>query len=114
MALSGATAGVTSPICDADYATVFDAVVAAVTTGALPCTIPLEGAPDGATPDPSRVSVTYEGATSFVQGVACQGEGWRFDDPLAPTAIQACPATCERLAADSNGLVEVAVGCFLD
>jgi hypothetical protein len=111
MNLSSATGGVTSPICDANYAEVFDAVVAAVTTVTLPCTLPID-APAGLTTDPARLEVTYEGTTLPVRGT-CNGPGWRFD-PVAESVV-ACPETCAALAEDDgSGVISASVGCFED
>ena len=107
--LSAATGGVTSPICDANYAVVFDAVVAAVTTVTLPCTLAID-APAGFTTDPARLEVTYQGTTLPVRGT-CNGPGWRFDP--SSSSVVACPETCADLAEDDgSGVITADVGCF--
>lgn len=111
MDLSAATGGVTSPICDANYGEVFDAVVAAVTTVTLPCTLPID-APEGLTTDPARLEVTYQGTTLPVRGT-CNGPGWRFDP--SSSSVVACPETCAALAEDDgSGVITADVGCFED
>lgn len=109
MELSGQTGGVTSPICDANYAEVFDAVVAAVTTVTMPCTLQLTP-PAGLTTDPARLEVTYGGQTISVRGT-CNGPGWRYDP--STSSVVACPETCAQLAEDDgSGVITAAVGCF--
>ena len=39
-------------------------------------------------------------------------EGWTFDDPVNPTTIEFCSATCERIQADPMARVEIEVGCY--
>ncbi|MBI1948115.1 MAG: carboxypeptidase regulatory-like domain-containing protein [Deltaproteobacteria bacterium] len=114
MTLSQQTGGITSPICDANYATVFDAVVEAVTVGTLPCTIAIP-APPGVEADASQVTVTVDGANgpslSMPVGVTCAGPGWTFDDAANPTAVLACPETCAAISRDASGSLTVTVGC---
>lgn len=114
MTLSQQTGGITSPICDANYATVFDAVVEAVTVGTLPCTIAIP-APPGVEADPSQISVTVDGASgpslSMPVRATCSGPGWTFDDAAHPTAVLACPETCAAISRDASGSLTVTVGC---
>ncbi len=114
MTLSQQTGGITSPICDADYATVFDAVVEAVTVGTLPCTIAIP-APAGVEADASQVSVTVDGAggpsLSMPVRATCSGPGWTFDNATHPTAVVACPETCAAISRDASGSLTVTVGC---
>jgi hypothetical protein len=43
---------------------------------------------------------------------ACAGnEGWHYDPSDPPTRVIACPATCERLQADSSAKIDVLFGC---
>jgi len=42
---------------------------------------------------------------------ACAGQGWYYDDEKSPTRILTCDATCQELAADFTGQVEIEVGC---
>jgi len=55
------------------------------------------------------------GATTiipFVEGAAgCTGAGWYYDDPAAPTTITLCGASCSTVSADTEGRVDVTLGC---
>ncbi|MCC7073026.1 MAG: carboxypeptidase regulatory-like domain-containing protein [Deltaproteobacteria bacterium] len=114
MTLSQQTAGITSPICDANYATVFDAVAEAVSVGTLPCSIAIP-APPGVEADASQVSVTVDGAggpsLSMPVRATCSGPGWTFDNATHPTAVVACPETCAAISRDASGSLTVTVGC---
>jgi hypothetical protein len=37
--------------------------------------------------------------------------GWYYDDPISPTRLVLCPATCERITAEVHGVLGVAYGC---
>jgi hypothetical protein len=39
------------------------------------------------------------------------GEGWYYDDPVNPTKIILCPATCDRVQMDSMANIKIAFGC---
>lgn len=39
------------------------------------------------------------------------GDGWYYDNNSAPTQIELCPATCTKVGADSNGKIEILLGC---
>jgi hypothetical protein len=41
----------------------------------------------------------------------CNGEGWKYDDPRMPTAIELCPDTCADLKADLEAGIQVVMGC---
>lgn len=114
MTLSQQTQGFTAPICDADYAVVFDEVMRAVTVGTLPCEIPIP-APAGVSADPSRISVTVDGAggpsLSMPVRTTCSGPGFTLDNPTQPTAVIACPETCAAISRDASGSLTVTVGC---
>jgi Mg-chelatase subunit ChlD len=94
----------------------------AIRATALPCrySVP-EG--DGGPPDFNRVNIEYtSGAGStlplpYVQdGSQCGSSGgWYYDlDPsqgAPPSTILMCPSTCTALSNDSNGHVDVVIGC---
>lgn len=42
---------------------------------------------------------------------ACASGGWFYDDPLEPTTIELCPATCAAVQADKGATLEVLLGC---
>lgn len=43
--------------------------------------------------------------------VACAQNGWRYDDPSAPTRIIACEQTCEMIRATPQAKVDILLGC---
>lgn len=114
MTLSQQTGGFTAPICDANYAVVFDEVMRAVTVGTLPCEIPIP-APPGVRADPAQITVTVDGASgpslSMPVRATCNGPGWTLDSATAPTAVIACPETCAAISRDASGSLTVTVGC---
>lgn len=114
MTLSQQTGGITSPICDANYAVVFDEVMQAVTVGTLPCEIPIP-APPGVSADPAQITVTVDGANgpslSMPVHATCSGPGWTLDDAAQPSAVLACPETCAAISRDASGSLTVTVGC---
>jgi hypothetical protein len=42
---------------------------------------------------------------------ACDGPGWRFDDPNMPTSISLCPETCASIANDDEAAINIVLGC---
>jgi hypothetical protein len=70
--------------------------------------------------DFKKVNVAFKpstaGATPTVIGkttmAACdQRGGWYYDNEAAPTEIKACPATCQQLQTDVDGVVQIQLGC---
>jgi hypothetical protein len=45
------------------------------------------------------------------QNPDCDGPGWYYDNPLAPTAILLCPATCDEISTDPQASIQIALGC---
>jgi hypothetical protein len=76
---------------------------------------------DGDAVDPNKVNVLYtpQGASApitigqVVSKDACSGAtgGWYYDDPINPTTITFCAATCSALQADLGGKLELLFGC---
>jgi hypothetical protein len=76
---------------------------------------------DGGMTDITKVNVQYtpggggmsEEFTQYPNKAACpaNGDGWYYDDPMAPTLILLCPKTCTKVSADTMGTVDVVVGC---
>lgn len=116
--LATTTGGQQLSICTTDWSGVFMRLLEAVTEAApLPCTLELPPPPDGSTLDPMRVNVLYQPGSGgaamplpFASSCGPAG-GWHYDDPSAPTAIELCPTTCEAIAADTTGRLDVALGC---
>jgi hypothetical protein len=115
------TMGVGGDLCLQDFAPVFDDLADAVIGASqLDCEWEIPAPPPGQTLDPSLVNVQYtpsgtgtaETVVHHDNGGACAGgEGWHYDDNVAPTRVIACPATCTRLQADDNAKLDVLFGC---
>ncbi|MEJ7735185.1 MAG: hypothetical protein WKG00_39115 [Polyangiaceae bacterium] len=87
---------------------------------ALPCAYVIPEAPEGQDLDYGQVNVEYTPGgggqptiVSKVDGESSCGPagGWYYDDPADPAQILLCPATCELVASDTEGKVEVVLGC---
>ncbi|MBN1611658.1 MAG: VWA domain-containing protein [Polyangiaceae bacterium] len=88
----------------------------------LPCEWTLPEPPKGSTLDPMLVNVNIVDAATTVTTPAtyvpsaddcsrASGPAWYYDDPVAPTKMYVCPATCELLAAMPTASVQVLLGC---
>jgi hypothetical protein len=92
----------------------FENALAKVLGEALPCEyeVPTEVG-RGVQVDSVNVQVTpKDGEPTVVpQDPACEGEGWRYDDPANPTTIVLCPATCDALKKDFGAKIEILLGC---
>lgn len=45
------------------------------------------------------------------QNLACNGAGWKYDDPAMPEHIVLCPSSCQALQADFTAKVQILLGC---
>lgn len=67
--------------------------------------------------DPNQVNVTFnDGSEDAViaqvaDAASCDAAGWYYDDPVEPTLITLCPATCEAVSGNPDGSVEILLGC---
>ncbi|MBX3190543.1 MAG: VWA domain-containing protein [Labilithrix sp.] len=89
------------------------AAINAIRGAATSCELALERA-DGTTGvvDPSRVNVVFtdgEGKQTKVPQNA--SDGWTYDDPSDPRAVVFHGPACDRLKAESDGKVEIELGC---
>jgi len=105
-----------------DSVTVVETIIETITTTqivTLPCEWAVPAPPEGETLDPKLVNVNViDVATSpmtYVPSAAdcalAPGPAWYYDDPIAPTKILVCPATCDYLTAQTTARVEVLFGC---
>ncbi|HHH30016.1 MAG TPA: VWA domain-containing protein [Polyangiaceae bacterium] len=121
--LARATGGRTLSICTpaGEWASLFDALTAAI---AVPTTIPCEysipSPPAGEELDLMRVNVVYTPSGGEAQvfpyvggsdGADCSAGGWYYDDLTAPNRIVLCPSTCAVVNGDTEGRVDVELGC---
>jgi len=81
----------------------------------LPCeyAIPLEVEMGNVEITQVNVKVGLEGGEPAIvpQNPDCDGPGWYYDDPQAPTLILLCPATCDAVSTDPNASIQIALGC---
>lgn len=118
------TGGARAQICDAagSWSTFLDAITTAVErTSRVDCTIPIPEPPDGVFFDASRINVFTRDGDAAERVGRVPGEegcdeargGWYYDDPAAPTEVELCPASCERVqgAPGVERGVEIQFGC---
>jgi hypothetical protein len=93
----------------------FQDALSKVTGDALPCEYEVPAEVEGGQVSFSSVNVllTLEGgaATTLPQDPACNGAGWRYDNPSAPTRIVLCPETCDAVKAASSAKIQILLGC---
>jgi hypothetical protein len=118
------TGGVRAKLCDgaAAWQPFFDAVAQAVIASAkLSCELVIPP-PSMGTLDPAKVNVAIQsgGNQVYLPGVtdaaACgPAGGWYYDDPVTPTKVTLCPASCDAAQASVGpgkpGHIEVLFGC---
>lgn len=118
--LSSMTAGVEASVCEDDWDPIFNALAAAIMANtSLPCTFDIPEPMEGETLDPDRVNFVFTPSNGQPQTIPrvdgpgdCNGgQGWFYDDPVAPTQIQVCPATCQLLEGDPTASVDIQFGC---
>lgn len=87
---------------------------------ALPCSYLIPPPPAGEQINYGQVNVSYTpggGTAETIPKVndagSCPASGlaWYYDNNAAPTQILLCPAACETLSADTEGSVEIVLGC---
>jgi hypothetical protein len=117
--LSKLTGGVVDSVCETDYSGVFGNIAKGLVTK-LGCEFAVPKSTDGSAVDPTKVVVQYTpggGATKPLTQVTdaskcgSVADGWYYDDPAAPTKVVFCPSTCATAGADTDGKVEIALGC---
>jgi hypothetical protein len=88
---------------------------------ALGCSYRIPDAGDAGIVDYTKVNVRYTPGSTGTPEVIPQasseancpasGDAWYYDNPTAPTKIQLCPSTCDRITPDTSGQVDILVGC---
>ena len=111
--LTERTDGLVLDLCSEDWDPLFDGLREQVEVGArIPCAFQIPELP-GAVVDPARVNVVFvapDGTRTDLFNVddcAAHPDGWRFDNPEAPTRVLLCPDACGAIEGD----VEVEFGC---
>jgi Mg-chelatase subunit ChlD len=101
-------------------ATAFLAALQAIAGTLLACEYEMPQ-PEGGTLDPNKVVVRFTDGSGAQKDLikmdseaACgTGDGFFYDNPVTPTKILLCPATCDAAQADDTGKVEILLGCAL-
>ena len=87
---------------------------------ALPCSYLIPPPPPGEELNYGQVNVSYtpgggtaETIPKVMDAASCPASGlaWYYDNNAAPTQILLCPATCDALSQDTEGSVEIVLGC---
>jgi hypothetical protein len=82
-----------------------------IRTKSLSCEFPLVKPDGGASVDPSKVNVVFDG-TGGKSVLSQDGQdGWTYDDPANPTKVVLHGPTCDRVKADPAGKVSIVLGC---
>ena len=119
--LSKLTGGIVDSVCETDYSGVFDNIAKGLVKK-LGCEFAFPKSTTGQQTDPTRVAVNYTpggGATSkktltqVTDASKCASipDAWYYDDNANPTKILFCPTTCAAEGSDTEGKLEIAVGC---
>lgn len=119
--VSSRTGGQTISVCSSDWSLVFDRLLSSIAVPIpLPCEYAIPEPPEGMMFDPMLVNVDYTPSGGARQRIPAArsvdecpsgSDGWYYDDPSAPTQILLCPGTCSIVAADTSGMVNIALGC---
>jgi hypothetical protein len=93
----------------------FQKALAKVRGEALPCEYDIPAKVEGGEVDPEFVNVLLSLAGGMAeilpQDPTCAGEGWKYDDPVKPTKILFCDASCKAVKLDYTAKVQVLLGC---
>ena len=80
------------------------------------CDFAVPPPPQGETLDPYAVNVVLsktDGSQSVLtySKECSDANGWRYDDPKAPTRITLCGSSCSNVKAEADGKISIAFGC---
>ncbi|XXT17635.1 vWA domain-containing protein [Sorangium sp. So ce429] len=93
----------------------FQNALAKVTGQALPCEVEVPAQVAGGQVAFNDVNVLFglDGAPQDIlpQRPGCDGPGWRYDDPNAPTALVLCPDTCNAARNAAAAKIQILLGC---
>jgi hypothetical protein len=98
----------------------FSQKMAEIRTTALSCEYVIPETPGNEPFELDKVLVKYVAANGTAEEIPrADGEldcgqmpGWYFDDPIAPTKIKLCPASCDLAHQDKDGKIDVYFGCM--
>ncbi len=125
-ALVQQTGGLGGDLCggnQAGFQPVFDGLAQTVVSSkSLDCEWNIPPPPAGEMFDQGKVNVQYTaGGSATPIDVLHAGDfagcdpasgGWYYDNPMAPSKVVACPATCQQIQADFNAKIDIRFGCF--
>jgi hypothetical protein len=99
----------------AQTAPTFEAALNTIRKAALPCEFTIPPPPDGQQIDPNTVNVILQGTGGQqmvlpFSAMCTDMNGWHYDDPTNPTAVELCPTACTAAQGDPSG-VTIAFGC---
>jgi hypothetical protein len=81
----------------------------------IACNISLPVPTGGDMIDPFKVNVSFTPSTGVPEVLtydqSCAAGGWRYDDPVNPTAIVLCETTCGAVTADQATELNIILGC---
>lgn len=114
IAIGGGT-GAAIVVGSFDVKAEFQKALAQVRGEALPCEYLIPDKVEGGAVNVGDVNVlvTPKGGNSAVlpQDAKCGAKGWKYDDPVKPTKIILCPASCQSLKTDFGAKVQILLGC---
>ena len=114
IAASGGT-GAAIVVGSFDVKAEFQKALAQVRGEALPCEYLIPDKVEGGAVNVGDVNVlvTPKGGNPAVlpQDAKCGAKGWKYDDPVKPTKIILCPASCQSLKTDFGAKVQILLGC---
>jgi hypothetical protein len=113
-----AQAGGTGKAFDATAGTqAFIDALQTISGSALSCEFEVPTPAEG-TLDPEKVNLEFTPTGGSVQQLykvdneaACVDWGWYYDDPIAPTRVILCPTTCNTVKQDTQGRIDLILGC---
>jgi hypothetical protein len=96
----------------------FENALAVIRGATISCDLQLPAAPANQSLDFGKVNVQYTGSggstNTLLYNQSCGGNGlgWAYDDPMMPSRIQICPASCTTIQGDTLGAtLDIALGC---
>lgn len=115
------TGGQVANIVTNDFQAIFDELASGVVaTASLACEYELPALPPGQVFQADQVNVEFSdgiggtlpiGWVSDAATCAGVGDGWYYDDALAPSSIVLCPQTCDSIQGYEQASVHVIFGC---
>ncbi len=99
----------------ADVSSQFLTAMSAIRGDVAPCVLNLASPGDFDQHTAQVIYTSGAGAKTTltqVNSAAACGSGWYYDNPLNPTEVHLCPATCATVTADTGAKLDVNLSCF--